>query len=66
MANFTDKANQILQNVLNYIQEGLKQEGFEVDFQNVVNSETNPQSNYTQQDYQQAYPKHPNADSEHY
>lgn len=58
MANFINKANQILQNVLNYIQEGLKQEGFDVDFQSTTNQ---PYPN-TQVYDAQAYPPHPNLD----
>lgn len=61
MANFIDKANQILQNVLNYIQEGLKQEGFDVDFQ----STTDQPCQNNQAGCVQAYPPHPNVDSNH-
>ncbi len=72
-----DKLNELLQKAINYTQEGLRESGYDVDFQSTTNPNQQnqyPQENYypsqqqgyPQQNYQQAYPKHPNVAPENY
>ena len=56
-----DKLNRILQKAIDYTQEGLRQEGFHVDFQNAQNPNPPMQTGYQPP---QAYPMHPNLDEE--
>lgn len=57
-----DKLNQLLQKAIDYTQEGLRQEGFHVDFQSAQNPNPPMQTGYQQPP--QAYPMHPNLDEE--
>lgn len=62
--NLIDKLNELLQKAINYTQEGLRENGLDVDFQSVSNTQPNQ---YPQQDYMPpTYPKHPNVDAANY
>ena len=60
--NLIDKLNELLQKAINYTQEGLRESGYDVDFQGVSNSA----QQHPQYPPQQAYPPHPNVAPENY
>ena len=61
-----DKLNQLLQKAINYTQEGLRQEGFNVDFQSSNNPNMPQYDQYGNYQGTQAYPPHPNLDPNMY